>query len=154
MKTGTSMSSIIDTKKAKKFRKTTNCNNCKGCVNLTREGCRFGWEPIKGKCNRFGTNHYKLNKEEVELAKKLTAINKEKIKKEQLAKEEIHLTSIKKLEDSLDTKLTYDKIKNTTKKKIYGNGRFTFRCVDHTEDYLIIRVTFKDKTIRKYKIIK
>ena len=54
MKTGVSMGSVIDTKKFKKYRKMTKCN-CSICVNREKNGCRFGWEPIKGRCNRFGT---------------------------------------------------------------------------------------------------
>ena len=153
MKTGTSTSIIIDTNKAKKYRKMTPCN-CNICVNNQKDGCRFGWQPIKGKCSRFGTNHYKLTKEEVVQAREMTAANRELIKKERLAQEEIHITTISKLESALDTKLTYELIRRTKNNKNYGNGRFTFRCIESTDDYLIIRVTFRDKKIRKYKICK
>lgn len=153
MKTRTSMSTIIDTRKIRKHRTMIPCN-CAKCVNNQKEGCRFGWEPINGKCSRFGTNHYKLKKEEVEEARRKTAANKIAIEKERLAREEIHLTTIAKLESALDTNLSYEQILKATNKRIYGNGRFTFKCIEYTDDYLIIRVTFRDKKIRKYKILK
>ena len=152
MKTGVSMGSVVDTKKFKKHRKMTKCN-CSICVNKEKSGCRFGWEPIKGKCNRFGTNHYKLTKEERIEAKQITEANKERMKLEKEKSEKIYKTSLCKLDEALETKLNLDILRQTTKYKNFGNGRFSIKFIGN-ENEDIISVKFRNKQCRKYKIIK
>lgn len=152
MKTGVSMGSVIDTKKLKKYRKMTQCN-CSRCVNKEKDGCRFGWEPIKGKCNRFGTNHYKLTNEEKKEAKQITEANKERMKLEKEKSEKIFKTSLCKLDEALETKLNLDILRQTTKYKNFGNGRFSIKFIGN-ENEDIISVRFRNKKYRKYKIIK
>lgn len=152
MKTGVSMGSVIDTKKLKKYRKMTQCN-CSRCVNKEKDGCRFGWEPIKGKCNRFGTNHYKLTNEEKKEAKQITQANKEKMRLEKEKSEKIFKTSLCKLDEALETKLNLDILRQTTKYKNFGNGRFSIKFIGN-ENEDIISVRFRNKKYRKYKIIK
>lgn len=149
MKTGVSMGSVIDTKKFKKYRKMTKCN-CSICVNREKNGCRFGWEPIKGRCNRFGTNHYKLTQAEKIEANQITQANKEKRLLEKVESEKIYLTSINKLNEALETNLNLNILRKTNKYKNFGNGRFSIKFI---KDEDIIFVKFKNKKIRKYKII-
>ena len=146
MKSGTSMSSIINTKKIKKNRTMIKCD-CNTCVNKERRGCRFGWEPINGKCNRFGTNHYNLTKDEARIAREQTLLNLEKIQKEK----EIKNTSLKLLSEALDTVLTIQMIKECKKPKYFGNGRMSIQCIN-TND-MIIRVKGKDGKPKLYKVL-
>lgn len=150
MKSGVSMSSIIDTRKAKKYREMIKCN-CKKCVNRGKNGCRFGWQPIDGKCNRFGTNHYILSDDEKLKAEEQTRLNRQAIEKEKELSERINITTISKLEELLDTSLTIQFIRSIDKYKVLGNGKFTLKFIGSDED--IISVKFKDKRIRKYKVI-
>lgn len=153
LKSGTSMGYIIDTRKSKKYKKMRICN-CSQCVNNQKKGCRFGWVPINGMCNRFGTNHYELNEEETKEAIAQSIANKEALQKEEKARNEIHITTIDKIQSSLETILSYDQVKSATNDKYFGNGRFALKCIDWTEEYLIISITFRNKKIRKYKIFK
>lgn len=146
MKTGTSMSGIIDTRKSKKNRTMLKCN-CSICVNKEKNGCRFGWEPINGKCNRFGTNHYTLSKEEAAQAREQTIKNKEQIKRDN----EIRYTTIKKLSEVLDSQLTIQKIKECSRSKNFGNGKFSIKCTNTLD--MIITIKFKDGKMRRYKIL-
>lgn len=144
-----SQTNIIINTRIKKYRTMIKCN-CNKCVNLSKDGCRFGWEPIKGKCSRYGTNDYKLSKEEVKEAREKAMANKEVIKKEKELSQEINNTSVSKLSELLETNLTIELIMNNFKNKYFGNGKFAIKCINK-EDKLI-QITFKDKRTRIYKV--
>lgn len=144
------MSRIINTKKSKNNRTMIKCN-CSICVNRQKQGCRFGWEPINGKCNRFGTNHYNLSKDEKAKARTQTVINQQLIEEEKNKKNEIKNTTIKVLSDALETPLTFDKIKCCTSYKTYGNGKFCIKC-NNPEEMIISLKPMYGKA-KKYKII-
>lgn len=150
IKTGTSMASVVNTR-VKKYRKAIKAN-CNMCVNNSRKGCRFGWEPIKGKCTRFGTNHYKLSSDEIKKSKEISKRNKEEILKGKAESEKINLTTIQKINERLETKLTIEILREAKKFKSFGNGRFDIKYIG-SDDEDIICIKFRDKRLRKFKII-
>lgn len=146
------MGNIIDTKKSKKHRKMIKCD-CLRCVNREKKGCRFGWEPINGKCNRFGTNHYTLSRDEKKHAREQSKINKEKYLLEKKEAEKIRATSMNKINDYLETNLDLKTLRSVSKYRNFGNGRFSVKYIG-SEDEDIVSIKFRDKKVRKYKIIK
>ncbi|MDU2121865.1 MAG: hypothetical protein E7E64_04960 [Clostridium celatum] len=142
MKTDVSTSIIIDTKKVKK--KAIKAN-CKICVNNSKNGCRFGWERIKGKCTRFGTNDYRMSKEEVESIK-------EHNKKLIFDKKNIKNTTIEKLSKALEVELTFDQVYKCNKPTLLGNKKFAIRRTVGG-DNPIIEVIYSNRTL-KYRIMK
>ncbi|URZ03182.1 hypothetical protein [Clostridium felsineum] len=145
-----SRTSIIINTRIKKYRTMIKCN-CHKCVNLSKNGCRFGWEPIKGKCSRYGTNQYKLSKEEAKEAKERTIANREVIEKEKELAKQIRTTSVSKLSKALDTNIKMKLIMESSRNKYFGNGRFSIKCIDKERN--LIRITFQDRSRRIYRVI-
>ena len=139
MKTGTSMSGYINTRKSKKDRKMTKCN-CKVCVNMGRKVCHFGWEPIKGKCNRYATNQYNITKEEhQELKRKAKEHNNKDKAIRATIEKEMSLTTVAKLNQILETNVSLSKIMSCKSKRYFGNGKFSVKCVDPENQVIIVR---------------
>lgn len=142
MKTGVSTSIIINTKKIKKKPIKADCSRC---VNNGRKGCRFGWVRIKGKCTRFGTNDYKLSKEEVKSIK-------EHNKKIMFDKKNIKNTTIEHLSKALEVNLTLEQVYKCNKPTLLGNKKFAIRRTVGGDEP-IIEVIYSNR-ILKYRIIK
>lgn len=149
MKTGVSMSRIINTRRSRKNRTMIKCD-CSVCVNKGRKSCHYGWEPINGKCSRFGRNDYILTKEEVTQARQQTAINRQKNEE----KRAVRKTSLELLSKALEDVITLDKIKSCDKitYSYFGNGKFGIKCKDPQE--MIILVKYKTGKVGRFKVVK
>lgn len=141
MGTGVATNTIINTRK---FKKKPIKANCKSCVNMSRNGCRFGWTTIKGKCTRYGKNT-NLPKEE---ANAVREYNKQRM----TDKKNIRYTTIENLSKVLEKELTLEQLCKIRKPTLLGNRKFAIRCIGNIDDPRI-QIIYSDRSLT-FKIIK
>lgn len=146
MKTGTNTNTIIHTPRVRPIK----CD-CSKCVNKGIKGCRFGWEPIKGKCTRYGSNHYHLTKEEKEKVRKQNEFNKQMYDEKKKKRKTIYDTSFQKLSAELETNITIEMIEKCDIYRRYGNGKYAIKCVD--KENCLIRLKNKNNRSFNFRII-
>lgn len=141
MGTGVATNTIINTRR---FKKKPIKANCKSCVNMSRNGCRFGWATIKGKCTRYGKNT-NLPKEE---ANSIKDYNNQII----TDKKNIRYTTIENLSKVLEKDLTLEELCKLRKPTLLGNMKFAIQRIGPIDNprFLII---YSDRTL-VFKIIK
>lgn len=139
MKTGVQTSMIINTRKIKKKPLKA---NCKYCVNNIRNGCRFGWELINGKCTRYGVNQAIPKAEQNVVKEHNKVVNEDK--------KNIRKTTVANISKVLGCNLTMEDILSCKNSRMFGNCKFAIRT--SSEKNRTIEVIYTDR-ILKFEIV-